>query len=172
MTLTRRSNTLPSNLSRWVPAVMMCVWWPQKTRSWRVCKELSSSITTVGDVTKSKCSVIVCSISRTNLKFLYFAFYYLTSMRKTWRDCLGEISIQSPIAGYCDIFVLSQEFLTLSLFRTFCPTWDQRRTYAWALSPRTWWPVSEVRASSSGRQLSTSFRSISASAVMSRQWSG
>ena len=29
--------------------------------------------------------------------FLYFAFYYLTSMRKTWCDCLGEISIQSPI---------------------------------------------------------------------------
>ena len=105
--------------------------------------------------------------------FLYFAFYYLTSMRKTWRDCLGEISIQSPIYLVIATFsVHSQKYLTLSCSRIFCHTSAQRRTYAWALSRRTWWPVSEVRVSSSGRRLSTSFRSISASAATSRQWSG
>ena len=55
--------------------------------------------------------------------FLYFAFYYLTSMRKTWRDCLGEISIQSPIYLVIATFsvLLSQKYLTLFLLQDILP---------------------------------------------------
>ena len=99
-------------------------WWHQVNRPWRVCIELSSSIATFGDVTKSKCSVIHClfyffheQLDVSLLCILLFDKYEENMAWLSWRD----IDPKSNIPGYCDIFCPQPEISNAVIFQDILP---------------------------------------------------